>query len=135
MTGARQAAKEAREAAARRFAEDAADAIAEARAAAKSAYDAFVAQAKRTPQGHIADASGSAYVVVHGLSSRLRRAWQASGEVERTDRGAWAVSNFTLGIVQEQSITAHEVACEAARTVLRQRFPDDGSFFVKSYMS
>jgi hypothetical protein len=91
----------------------------------------YVNSAPKTKEGHVADACGHASVVVYTPSYRLRKALHLLGELERGYQGAWHVSHFTKN-VHTQSITAHEQACNAARDVLRARFPNDGTFYAPS---
>ena len=43
------------------------------------------------------------------------------GEIERGDGGSWIISNFSRAVIKEQSVTAHSVACDAARTILESK--------------
>jgi hypothetical protein len=101
-------------------------------AAAWTAYAEFAKTAERTPEGRIADVLGAAWVSVYKPSYRLRAALKALGEVETDGRGTWIVSNFDKH-ANEQSVTAHRIACEAACAILKERFPDDGEFLTHSY--
>jgi hypothetical protein len=106
-------------------------AIEDAHAAAKTAYEEFAKTANKSKEGHILDACGTASVVVYTPSYRLREALKQLGEVTQGYQGAWTVSNFGKH-VNDQSITAHEKACEAACAVLKARFPEDGRFYATS---
>lgn len=119
---------------AKHFSRHVAAAINEARAAARIAHDAFVRRAPRTTYGHIADVLWGAVSWFYRPSRRLRRVLKARGEMTRTGCGAWAVSDFTRGIVQDESITACMAGCQAACSVLRQLLPDEGEFQPKSFL-
>ena len=103
------------------------------RAAAKAAEE-FMRTSKRTPDGHIADYCGGAWVVVYKPSYRLRTTLKSLGEIERGHQGAWEVSRF-FKHANTQSVTAHEEACRAACGVLRERLSGEGEFFAKSYLT
>jgi hypothetical protein len=106
----------------------------EAHEAASKVAEKFMKTAKRAPDGHISDLCDGAWVVVYKPSHRLRTALKSLGEIEKGYRGAWGISQFRT-YAKTQSVTAHERACEAARGVLKNAFPDDGEFYVKSYLS
>jgi hypothetical protein len=108
------------------------DALQVGHVAAATAYAEFEKTAERTPEGRIVDVFGGAWVAVHKPSYRLRTALKTLGEIEKNDRGSWCISNFTKQ-VGEQSVTAHRIACEAACTILKKRFSDDGEFFTHSF--
>jgi hypothetical protein len=125
--------KEAKAAKAAKDLAEAKAALDEAHAAATKAFLDFKKTAKIAKEGYIIDSCGYADVVVYKPSYRLRTTLKALGEIEKSHGGAWSVSNFTKS-VKEQSITANEVACQAACEVLKRRFPGEGEFFATSRM-
>jgi len=108
-------------------------ALREAHSAASAAYEAFASSAKRTADGHITDACGGAYVIVFKPSYAFRTTLAELGEIEPGHRGAWSVSHFTR-CVRDQSITASEVAANAARDVLKAHFPEEEGIYARSYI-
>lgn len=110
------------------------EALAKAHEAAQGAYNQFAATAKRSDDGHIADACGGAYVVVFKPSYAFRTTLQDLGEIESGYRGAWSISSFTRA-VRDQSVTASEVAANAARDVLKAYFPEEQSIYTHSYLT
>jgi hypothetical protein len=76
---------------------------------------------------------GGASVIVYKPSYRLRTALKGLGEIEKGYKGAWDISNFSKHVT-EQSMTAHETACQAACHVLRARWQGEGEFFMRSYI-
>jgi hypothetical protein len=109
-------------------------ALDEAHGAAAAAAQSFMKSAKRTPEGHIADYCGGAWVGVYKPSYKLRTALKSLGEIERGDQGAWEISQFSKH-ADTQSVTAHAEACRAACGVLRERLGDEGEFFARSYVT
>ncbi len=108
--------------------------LAEAHAAAGEAAAKYIKSANRTPDGHVADLCGGGTVVVYKPSYRLRETLKALEEVTRDYDGAWHISNF-YSQVSSQSVIAHEKACGAACEVFRRRFPDEGEFFARTYLT
>jgi hypothetical protein len=108
-------------------------ALDEAHKAAAAAFADYKKTAKLTPEGLIIDACGGASVVVYKPSHRLRTTLKAMGELQSNDRGLWGISEFWRD-VNSQSLTAHEVACRAARKVLERHFPGEGEFLAPSRM-
>jgi hypothetical protein len=102
----------------------------EAHAAAGAAFSEFMKSAPLSPDGLVIDVCGWYSVIVFKPSYQFREGMKRLGEIERDYDGAWHISNFTKHINQ-QSITAHRVACEAACAVLKQRCPGQGEFFAR----
>jgi hypothetical protein len=110
-------------------------ALEEAHEAAEAAVAEFMTTAEFNAQGLVLDSCGGASVIVRKPSYRLRTALKALGEITPGDTvGAWSISRFGKHVKQQQSITAEERACEAARKVLERHFPGEGKFYAKSHL-
>jgi hypothetical protein len=125
--------KAQKEAAYAAFLERVKSALADAHAAAKAAFQKFDAEADHDNSGQIIDACGGATLRAYKPSYRFRKALKELGEIEHYG-SHWSISNFHTN-VPSQSVTASERAYEAACAVFRERFPEDGEFFMNSYMS
>jgi hypothetical protein len=110
-------------------------ALDEAHVAAAAAVAEFLRTARFTPEGFVADGIGSAFVIAYNLRPRLRIALKSLGEIERGDRGAWIISNFSKHATGKasQSISANRTACEAARAVLTKHFPGEADFYAPGF--
>ena len=108
-------------------------ALNEAYEAAEVAFKKYKSSAKLSPDGHILDSCGSASVIIFKPSHRFRTTLQSLDAISSGYQGAWTVGNFNRA-VSDQSITASEKACEAARDVLEKAFPDEPKFIMKSYL-
>jgi hypothetical protein len=109
------------------------DALAEAHKAAEDAYLAFKSTAKKAPEGHILDSCGGASVIIYKPSHRFRTTLSGMDAISRGYKGAWTVGGFTRS-VNDQSITASEHACDAAAKVLEKHFPEEPTFYMRSYI-
>ncbi|WP_114521604.1 hypothetical protein [Altererythrobacter sp. ZODW24] len=105
----------------------------EAETAAEDAYKAYRASAQLTPEGHIKDTCGSASLVIYKPSYQFRTTLQAMDKISRGYQGAWGLGAFNRS-VHDQSITASEKACEAARDVLEKHFPEEPQIYIKSFV-
>jgi hypothetical protein len=110
-------------------------ALVEAHAAAEAAVADFMQSAQLNGEGLVIDGMGAAFVTAYRLKPRLRLALKSLREIERGDRGAWIVSNFSRHVPKAacQSITAHRNACSAAAKILSQNLEGDGEFFAHGY--
>jgi hypothetical protein len=98
--------------------------MAEARRSAADAFATFAASAEKTADGRIAAPPGGAYVYASRPSYAFRTIMMEAGEMEDSLSGRWNVGRFQ-DVVEDRSITAAEVACEAGVRVLREHFPDE----------
>jgi hypothetical protein len=103
----------------------------EAHAAAATAFAEFMKDAELSPEGLVIDVCGWAAVVVFKPSYRFREGMKALEEIQRDYVGAWHISNFNKH-VNQQSVTAHRIACEAACAVFKRRCSGEGEFFATS---
>jgi hypothetical protein len=89
------------------------------------------------PEGLVQDDCGAALVLVYKPVHRLRTALKALGEIERADRGAWRISDFSKHLPRQagQSFTGHSAVCRAARDVLEKRLAGDGEFHARGYLT
>jgi hypothetical protein len=108
-------------------------ALQDAHEAARNAADTYIASAKKTPDGHVIDTCGVGNITIFKPSYRFRETLKAMGEISSGYRGAWHISHFSRN-VHSQSITAHEVAMNAARDVLQREFPEEPAFYPSVYM-
>jgi hypothetical protein len=108
--------------------------VSDAHAAADKASEAFAATAKRSPEGHILDASGGARIEVYKPSYRLREALKTLGITHGSFNGSWVIRGKWMSI-SDQSVTLEETGARAACEVFRKAFAGDGEFYAKSYLS
>jgi hypothetical protein len=112
-----------------------ATALAEARTAGLAASEQFVKQKQTASDGHLGGTAGWAFVKVRTPSYHFREALKQLNPRATGFQGKWTLLGFgrEIGIAASQSLSAHEIACEAARAVLRQYFPEE-DLFVDSHM-
>jgi hypothetical protein len=103
----------------------------QAHAAAAAAFANFMKTAELSPEGLVIDVCGWATVVVFKPSYRFREGMKTLGEIERDYVGAWHISNFYKH-VNQQSVTAHRITCEAACVIFKRHCPGEGEFFATS---
>jgi hypothetical protein len=108
-------------------------ALVEAHAAADRAAEEFFKTARRVPDGHVLDSCGFAVATVYKPGYHFRTALNRLGEIRKLYRGRWFISNFG-GHIRDQSITLHQMACQAACDVLSKHFPNE-NFSVHSFWS
>lgn len=98
--------------------------MAEAREAAIAAVAAYLETATKTPEGRNAGPPGAAYVYAVRPSYAFRTQMMDAGQMESSLSGRWNIGRFQ-DVVDDRSITAAEVACQAALEVLRKDFPGE----------
>ena len=103
------------------FCDRLATALAEAKTAGLAASQQFVEQQQIAPDGHLGGTAGWAFVEVRSPSYHFREALKYLKPRATGFKGKWTVLGFgrEIGIAASQSLSAHEIACEAARAVLR----------------
>lgn len=116
------------------FVEEVKRVVQDAHAAADAASTAFAATAKRSPEGHIADACGGAMIKVFKPTYRFREALKSLGLTDGSYGGGWTIRG-TWTAVADQSVTLEEKGAQAACEVFRKAFADDGEFYASSYLS
>jgi hypothetical protein len=112
-----------------------ATALAEAKTAGLAASQQFVNRQEIAADGHLGGTAGWAFVEVRRPSYHFREALKYLRPRATGFKGKWTVLGFgrEIGIAASQSLSAHEIACEAASAVLRQYFPEE-DLFVDSHM-
>ena len=100
--------------------------IAEAQRAADKAAEAFLATARRTKDGHVADVAGWAHLTVHNSQSPLVSALLELNAVHAIPgKGYYFPDLGGLGWGDEQALSVAEAAVKAAKAVFERHFPDD----------
>lgn len=108
-------------------------AFAEAKTAAEEAFEKFRDNSQKTPDGHIVDTCGGAYLKISNPSNKFRKTLKDMNLIEKFNKTYWTIGGFN-GVVKDQSITAHEEAYKAAKVVLEKYFPEEPEIRVSSYI-
>lgn len=109
-------------------------AFAEAKNAAEEAFKKFRNNSKKTPDGHIIDTCGRAYLEISKPSYKFKNTLKSMGLIKKSYKSTyWTIDSFDK-IVTDQSITAHEKAYKAAKVVLEKYFPEEPEIRVSSYI-
>jgi hypothetical protein len=112
-----------------------AKALAEAKIAGLAASDQFVKQQQIAADGHLGGTAGWAFLEVRRPSYHFREALKRQKPGATGFMGKWTVLGFgrEIGIAASQSLSANEIACEAAFAVLKRHFPTE-NFSVDSHV-
>jgi hypothetical protein len=100
----------------------------EARAAGLAASQEFVDRQEISPDGHIGDTCGWAFVKVDRPRYHFREALKSFRPGSFGFKAKWTVLGFgqrEIGKAASQSLTAHEIACNSACAVLQRHFPEE----------
>jgi hypothetical protein len=103
----------------------------EAHAAASAAFVSYMQSLGGPSAGQAIETYGSCTVVAYDLSVPLRNVLRVLGVLRPAKDGGWIISDFEKH-VQSNSSVAYQTVCDAARVILTKRFPDEGTFIVKT---
>ena len=101
----------------------------EAHAAASAAFVSYMQSVRGPSVGQAA--YGSCTVVAYDLSVPLRNVLRVLGVLRPSQDGGWIISDFEKHVKSNSSV-AYQTVCDAACAILTKRFPDEGTFVVKT---
>jgi hypothetical protein len=105
--------------------------LSEAHAAASAAFVSYMQSVRAPSAGQAVETNGTYTVVAHDLSVPLRNMLRVLGALRRAQDGGWIISDFEKHVKSNSSVAHHNV-CAAACAILAKRFPDEGTFIVKT---
>jgi hypothetical protein len=103
----------------------------EAHAAASAAFVSYMQSVRAPSAGQTVETNGTYTVIARDLSVALRNMLRVLGALRPAQDGGWIISDFEKH-VQSNSSVAYQTVCDAARVILTKRFPDEGTFIVKT---
>jgi hypothetical protein len=81
--------------------------------------------------GQAVETYGTCTVVAYDLSVPLRNVLRVLGVLRTAKDGGWIISDFEKHVKSNSSV-AYQKVCDAACAILTKRFPDEGTFIVKT---
>jgi hypothetical protein len=105
--------------------------MSEAHAAASAAFVSYMQSVRAPSASQAVEINGTYTVVAYDLSIPLRNMLRVLGALRPAQDGGWIISDFEKHVKSNSSVAYHNV-CDAARATLAKRFPDEGTFIVKT---
>ena len=103
----------------------------EAHAAASAASVRYMQSVGALSAGGAVETYGTCTMVAYDLSVPLRNVLRVLGALRPTQDGGWTISDFEKHVKSNSSV-AYQTVCDSARAILTKRFPDEGTFIVKT---